>query len=379
MSQNWQSLLARWTSAGLIDPKTADSIRTWEEAHDNQTGRNRFAIIAFGFGGLLLVSGVLLFVASNWQGLSPTGRFMLLTTAVAVFHGSGAYVSRVKPALATTLHAVGTGTLGAAIFLSGQTFNLAENWPDGFLLWAIGAAAGLYLLRDWPHVLFAAALGPLWLWSEIEELARIRGSTQISRPIASFAVLLALAYLSAVTATERSTWRRSLSRLGGAAFIPTAVALAGSSSEFLRSGGSRRAGVLTPVSWILAILLPAALAYALRRKDAAYIGAAALWVLLVGRLDPSKQVQFLGLLTLYASGSVGVVLWGLRDRYRLSINLGVVAFALSILAFYFASGLFTQLGRSIGLIGAGLLFIGGGWLLERTRRTIIGKIAEAPS
>ena len=50
-------------------------------------------------------------------------------------------------------------------------------------------------------------------------------------------------------------------------------------------------------------------------------------------------------------------------------------FALTVLSFYFGS-LFDMLGRALGLIGMGVLFIGGGWLLERARRQLVGRIRE---
>ena len=75
-------------------------------------------------------------------------------------------------------------------------------------------------------------------------------------------------------------------------------------------------------------------------------------------------------IALLAVGSAGVVLWGLKDQQRLAINVGVLAFALTVLVFYFAS-LYDMLGRAFGLIGIGVLFIGGGWLLERARRRLI--------
>jgi uncharacterized membrane protein len=61
---------------------------------------------------------------------------------VGVFHVGGAYASTRFEALATTLHAVGTATLGAGILLAGQIFNLNEHWPSGILMWAIGAWIG---------------------------------------------------------------------------------------------------------------------------------------------------------------------------------------------------------------------------------------------
>lgn len=377
MSEDWESSLSRWSSAGLLDAQTADSIRSWEKEHGEGSGGNRFAVIAFGLGGLLLVAGVLLFVASNWQSLSPAGRLILLAATVGVFHSGGAFASRLKPALATTLHAAGTGALGGAIFLSGQTFHLAENWPEGFLLWAIGAAAGLALLRDWPHAIFTAVLAPLWLWSELIKLSSLQGAGQAFQPAASFWVLLALIYLFASTPTNRPTWRKALSRLGAVALLPGVIVLAVSSSSDLMPSERYQTGPVLIASWVLALLLPLGLAYFLRRSDALYMLAPVVWVLAIGRLDPGEELQFLGMLTLFAAGSVGIVLWGLRDGAALSVNVGVAGFALSVLVFYFASDLFTKLGRSVGLIVAGWLFIGGGWILERTRRTIIGRIDEA--
>jgi hypothetical protein len=51
----------------------------------------------------------------------------------------------------------------------------------------------------------------------------------------------------------------------------------------------------------------------------------------------------------------------------------VLGFALNVLAFYYGSVL-DKLGRSIGLIGLGVLFIVGGWLLEHARRRLVDRL-----
>jgi uncharacterized membrane protein len=80
--------------------------------------------------------------------------------------------------------------------------------------------------------------------------------------------------------------------------------------------------------------------------------------------------------TMFAAGSLGLVLWGLRDSHRSRINLGIAVFAGTVLAFYF-DNLYDKLGRGLGLVAAGLLFIGGGWWLERTRRRLIARVEGA--
>ncbi len=101
----------------------------------------------FALGALLLTAGALLFVAAHWDGLSPAGRFAIVLAAIAALHAGGAFASRSSPALAATLHAVGTGAFGAGIYLAGQVFHMAEHWPAALLLWAAGAAVAVYLLR----------------------------------------------------------------------------------------------------------------------------------------------------------------------------------------------------------------------------------------
>ena len=72
--------------------------------------------------------------------------------------------------------------------------------------------------------------------------------------------------------------------------------------------------------------------------------------------------------------SVGLIAWGVKDRRELLVNLGIAGFALTVTIYYF-SDVMDRLGRSASLIGMGLLFLGGGYLLERTRR---GLLVQAP-
>ena len=77
-----------------------------------------------------------------------------------------------------------------------------------------------------------------------------------------------------------------------------------------------------------------------------------------------------------ALGSIGLIAWGLREARKERINLGIAGFALTVLFFYFSS-VMDKLGRSASLIGLGLLFLLGGWLLEKTRRRLVAKLESA--
>lgn len=52
----------------------------------------------------------------------------------------------------------------------------------------------------------------------------------------------------------------------------------------------------------------------------------------------------------------------------------MVAFAMAVMWFYFSS-VMDKLGRSLGLIGLGILFLAGGWVLEQTRRRLVHGMA----
>jgi len=372
-------MLTRWTDAGVLETSSAERIRQWERSQPAAGVSNRLAAIAFGFGGLLLIAGAFLFVSAHWDTMPVAARFAVVLALVAALHLGAAWSVTRSPRLSTTLHATGTAALGAGIYLSGQIFNMAEHWPAALLLWAIGAVLTLALLKDWPHVLWVAVLVPSWLIGEWgDDFGRSSNFWHNAVPVVGTA-LLSCAYLSAQSFDENAQWRRALSRLGAVCFIPASIMLGLVTQSF--SGGPLAkdapvdAGDL--LAAIVAIGLPFAVTFALRGKRAFYLLAALIWCLATIQFHWGREPQNLGLYALYALGAIGLATWGIRDQQRMIVNLGVFSFALTTLAFYF-SDVMDRLGRSFSLIAGGLLFLIGGWLLERVRRRLIAGIAEVP-
>src|SRR3954452_14341802 len=125
-----QKLLNRWTSAGLLTPPAAARILAWEAEQKNaslsgeEAARTTTAaglawqgVVALILGGILLATGVILFVSAHWDDIGPGARFTLVLAMVSVFHLGGAMVRDRFLALSTVLHAVGTVATGAAIAL----------------------------------------------------------------------------------------------------------------------------------------------------------------------------------------------------------------------------------------------------------------------
>ena len=98
---DYESLLKRWQSAGVLDAEAAGRIRAWESGQEFTAGptarkearaegmawQGRVALI---LGGILLASGVVLFVSAHWDQLGPGMRYLLVMAMVTVFHVGGA-------------------------------------------------------------------------------------------------------------------------------------------------------------------------------------------------------------------------------------------------------------------------------------------------
>lgn len=367
MAESWDRLLTRWTDAGLLDKATASRIRAFEETNAGSS-RLRWPIwLALGFGALALGAGVLLFVSAHWDSMSPGSRFGLVLALVAVFHAAGALAADRFHAMATAFHAVGTIALGAGIFLAGQIFNLAEHWPGGLMLSALGAGLAWAILKSAPQMLLFAVLAPAWLAGEWMVAAERYRSPAVAEIVAAGVLLLALAYFTAVQRDDASLERKVLARLGGFALPFGFLGLAAASYETW-SSTSLMPVSLAGIGWTVAIGLPLLLATYLRRRDAWPLAAAAVWVMVA--LNTRAAAGELALYAWWGLGATGLAAWGVVDARSERINMGAAVFAATVLAFYF-SQVMDKLGRSASLVGLGLVFLAGGWGVERLRRRLV--------
>lgn len=388
MSQRGQieSRVQRWTEAGLIDAQAGARIVAFETSQERRATLRWPVFLAMAFGGILVAAGLTLFVAAHWAELSPVARFSLVLSLVGVFHIGGALLANRFPPLSTTLHALGTAALGAAIFLTAQIFNLHENWATGILLWSIGAAAGYALMHDWVQAAALALLAPAWLISQwtITTEWHSRGD----RPLEMGLVLAALCYLSARVGDQESVVRRTLVWIGGIALLPCVGIAIGMALEegysYRYNDRSPLAATQLLIGWTIAIAGPLALAWFLRSRSAWVNVLWALWAYLLllaashsnalrGREYHRSLGVTLALYALCAIGSVGLVAWGLHEKRKERVNLGVAAFAISVLFFYFDSFM-GKLGRSASLLILGVICLAGGYVLEITRRKLMSRM-----
>lgn len=376
MPSGWQRDLERWESAGLLDGEAAERIRSFESQQEKSQGLRWPTLLAIVLGAVLLGAGVLLFVSAHWDELGPSFRFFLVLLTVALFHVGGALAGARFESLAVSLHAVGTIALGAGIALTGQIFNLAEHWPGGILLWAAGAAFGWAVLRHWTQATLVAVLAPAWLVAEwIYALSEEASPDQPwdLAPVLAGLSLLAFSYLSARSEGRDGALRQALAWTGGLGLLPAILGMILASSDV----GGHAASGLRALGWFVSLALPLGVAFALRRRDAWMNAVYAVWVM-VAALYPSNHARFEVPVFEYfwcGVGAVGLIVWGVREARAERINLGMAWFALTVLVFYFSS-VMDKLGRSASLIGLGLLFLAGGWALEKMRRRLVARVRQ---
>jgi uncharacterized membrane protein len=403
-----EALLTRWQSAGILDAETAARIRAHEvrsasgvSADTMECGTDRRVsgrqahvlgirwqgITALILGAILLACGVVLFVSAHWEQLGPGARFAVVLAMVAVFHIGGGLARRGFQGMSSALHAVGTVATGAAIALVGQIFSIEEHWPVAVLLWALAAIAGWMLLRDQAQQILALLLVPSWIICELSYRMEwhIGSDVYIGRLFFVGAIL----YVTFFLGSRRKAVEGILFAAGAIAAIFGVV--------LMQTGWASLSGNQTFIpfstrvwAWIAIAALPLIVAAFHGHKGLTPVAAAIAFAIALPWCYRSWTESFdiNGVKTAYArtepnmlahplvaAFALFICWWGVRVVSRALVNLGIAGFAVAVGWFYF-SDIYDKVGRSLGLIGLGILFLAGGWVLEMTRRRLLAGIAD---
>ena len=404
-----ESLLTRWQEAGVLDAESAARIRGYESrrvvaAPDGLADRGLApggrqvdvagvrwqGITALILGAILLACGVALFVSAHWDQLGPGARYALVIAMVAVFHIGGGLARASFRGLSSALHAVGTVATGAAIALVGQIFNIQDHWPAAVLLWALAALAGWMLLRDQAQQTLALLLVPAWILSELgfRSQGYIGDDVYMGRLCFTWAIL----YITFFIGSRKKA-------VQGILFAASAIAAVFGIVEMLTgwlSWSSQQSFIPFGTRvwfWIAIAVLPLIVAAFHGHKGLIPIAAAVGFSLALPwcyrtwtesfnyangiKATYARSAPNLAAHALVAAFALFLCWWGVHLVSRALVNLGTVGFAVAVGWFYF-SDLYSKMSRSLGLIGLGILFLAGGWALEKMRRRILARMAPPP-
>jgi hypothetical protein len=255
-------------------------------------------------------------------------------------------------------------------------------------MWALAAAAGWILLRDEAQQVLTLLLVPAWILCEFSYSANgyIGDGVYIGR----FLVVWAVLYLTFFIGSKRKVLRGILFAVAAIDGITGIVILlegwrSWGDSTFLPLG-------LRTWGWVDIAVLPLLFAVFKFRKSVIPVAVAIAFSIALpwcqriwiesyprwngGQFSYTRNEPNLAAHALVAAFCVFLIGWGVRQLSQALVNLGVVGFAITVFWFYF-SDIFDKLDRSLGLIGLGILFLAGGWALEKARRRIVGGMGRA--
>jgi uncharacterized membrane protein len=382
------ALLNRWQKAGVLDAEAARRIRAFELELTRPAGLRWQGIVALILGAILLGCGVVLFVSAHWDDMGPGLRYALVVAMVAVFHLGGAWAREHFHGLSTALHAVGTVATGAAIALVGQIFNIQEHWPAAILLWAIAAAAGWILLQDEAQQILTLLLFPAWILSEFSFAAEGHIGEEVY--IGRFLIVWSILYLTVFLGSKRKV-------VQGILFAASAIAALVGIVSLMEGWQSWGQQTFLPFGtrmwgWVDIAALPLCFALVKLRKSLAPVAVAIVFSVALpwcqrvwtesydygggNRGSLVRNEPNLAAHILVAAFAVFIIWWGVHQASKALVNLGIAGFAIAVGWFYF-SDIFDKVGRSLGLIGLGILFLAGGWALEKARRRLIARMGQS--
>lgn len=164
-------------------------------------------------GSILIGAGVLSFIASNWDEIGKTVKFLFIIGLFIACNLAGFKMEKNYPKTSKGLYYLGVIVFGAGIFLVEQMFHLGQSFQAAFLWWSLGILPLAWVLRD-KWILLAASLFalvyladeqylqgvsiPFWILLWIAAIYFLNEKIRYSKAIGFVTGLLALVFIGSV-------------------------------------------------------------------------------------------------------------------------------------------------------------------------------------
>jgi uncharacterized membrane protein len=156
--------LDMWIAQGLVPAENRERILATIAV---PTTRGRLESILAIFGAILIGAGALSFVGANWADMSKGARLVVLFGSMWLAYAAAIWALQAnRKFIGEALLLLGVLLFGANIWFVAQTYNINSHYPDGSLLWALGALVTALLAPSRAALLAALAIGSLWTVQE---------------------------------------------------------------------------------------------------------------------------------------------------------------------------------------------------------------------
>ncbi len=138
--------LDKWVGQGLLPAEGARAALAEYDARPQSFTLGRVLLM---LAAVLLAAALLLFVASNWDGMERWTRVGLLMGSLWLFFGLASFTAmRGSSYLPGVFLILGTASFGASIALIAQMYNLSGDGLSATFLWVAMAGAAALLYRS---------------------------------------------------------------------------------------------------------------------------------------------------------------------------------------------------------------------------------------
>lgn len=152
-----------WVDRGLISAEQAAQIR---RLYPEPRAALPWGTILFsGLGAAIAGLGVILLLAYNWQAIPKPAKLAVIFAGLAGLHAAGLWLFQRRDGRRQVGEAVcllGTMLFGAGIWLVAQIYHIEEHYPNGFLIWGLGALALAWAMPSLAQALLATAVLCVW-------------------------------------------------------------------------------------------------------------------------------------------------------------------------------------------------------------------------
>ncbi|MEA5579510.1 DUF2157 domain-containing protein [Anabaena sp. UHCC 0451] len=205
-----------WRDEGLISSSQHQQLADRYQFNKIEAAaKESSGLITIAVGGLLLILGVIIFVAANWQTWSREVKFILLmsfflSTAITGFltwreptlsNAASKKQQRSKRLLGEALLILSALILGATLMLMAQIFNISGSASQLFLAWGFGVLVMAYSLSLNSLGILAIILLQIGYWFGLREFWSASNDLNWARlvvrhtPLISWLLFVPLAYI----------------------------------------------------------------------------------------------------------------------------------------------------------------------------------------